>query len=60
MRIFQFFHHLYIIELDVQKLIDRLEGAPNLYIILELYGDFMVHQSLEETAIQSARYIRVT
>jgi len=49
MRILQLFHHLYIIELDVEILIDRFQGSANLDIILELDGDFVIDQGLEET-----------
>ncbi len=48
MWIFQFLYHLYIIKLDVEILVDRLQRAADLYIILEFDSDLMVDQSLEE------------
>ena len=48
MRIFELFHHLYIIELDVEVLVDRFQGSTDLYVVLELDGDFVVDQCLEE------------
>lgn len=49
MRVFQLFHHLDVIELDVQELIDRLQGSPDRDVILEFDGDFVVHERLEKT-----------
>ncbi len=51
MRILQLFHHLYIIELDVEVLIDRFKSSPYLNIVLELDGDLVVDQCLEEAVI---------
>ena len=48
MGIFQLFHHLYIIELNIEVLIDRFQGPADLNVVLELDGDFMVNQGLEE------------
>ena len=50
MWIFPFLHHLYIIELDIEVLIDRFQSSADLDIILELDGDFVIDQGLEETA----------
>lgn len=49
MWIFQLLHHLYIIKLDIEVLIDRFQGPANLDIVFELDGDFVVDQGLEET-----------
>jgi hypothetical protein len=48
MGIFQLFYHLYIIELDVEVLVDRFQRSTDLYVVLELDGDFVVDQCLEE------------
>jgi hypothetical protein len=48
MRILQLFHHLYVIELDVEVLVDRFQGPTYLDIVLELDGDFVVNQCLKE------------
>ena len=48
MRILQLLHHLYIIELDVEILVDRFQRSAYLNVILELDSDFMVDQCLEE------------
>jgi hypothetical protein len=48
MRIFQLLHHLYIIEFNIEVLVDRFQGSANLDIVLELDGDFVVDQGLEE------------
>lgn len=37
-----------VLQLDVQVLVDALEGAPDLYVVLELDCDLMVDQGLEE------------
>jgi hypothetical protein len=38
MRVFELFEDRDVVELDIQVLIDRLEGAPNRNVILELNG----------------------
>ena len=48
MRILDLLEHLNLVELDVEELIDGLEGAANGDIILQFDGDFMVYQRLEE------------
>lgn len=40
-----------IIQLDVQVLVNALQCAADLNIILELDGDLMVHEGLEEAVI---------
>ncbi len=52
MWILQFLQHLYVGELNVEVLVDRLERAANGDVILELHCYFLVHQSFEETAIR--------
>lgn len=41
-------HHADILELDVQVLVDRLQHSADLDVVLELDGDLVVHQGLEE------------
>lgn len=48
MRILQLLHHLYIVQLDIEVLIHRLECASDGDVVLELDCHFVVHQSLEE------------
>jgi hypothetical protein len=42
-------HGLCVIELDVQVLVDRLEGAANLDFVFEFDGDFLLDERFEET-----------
>lgn len=49
MRVLDLFDHGNVIELDVQVLVDALEGAADLDVVLELDGDLMVDEGLEET-----------
>ncbi len=51
MGVLHLFHHGNVIELDVKILVDRFQCASYLDIVLELDGDFVVDQGLEE-AIQ--------
>jgi len=37
-----------VLELDVEVLVDALEGAADLDVVLELDGDLMVDEGLEE------------
>jgi hypothetical protein len=37
-----------VLQLDVEVLVDALERAPDLYVVLELDCDLMVDQGLEE------------
>ncbi|CAG8953797.1 hypothetical protein HYFRA_00006689 [Hymenoscyphus fraxineus] len=48
MGILQFLHYLYVVEFDVEVLVDGLQHALDLDVVLELDGDFMVYQGLEE------------
>lgn len=48
MRVFDLIHHLNVIELDVQELVDRLEGAADRDVILELHGDLVIDEGFEE------------
>ena len=54
MRVFDEVQHFDVIELNVEVLIDRLEGASNANIVLKLNGDRLVGQGLEETARELA------
>lgn len=40
--------HLYVVELDVEELVDGLERAADGDVVLELDGDFVVDERLEE------------
>ncbi len=48
MRILQLILQLNIIQLDIQELVDRFEGAFDRDVVLELDGHFMVDEGLEE------------
>ncbi len=48
MRVLQFLNNLYIIQLDIQELVYRLQGTTNLDIIFKLHGDFMVDESFKK------------
>jgi hypothetical protein len=39
-----------VVQLDVQELVDALEGASDADLVLELDGDFVVDQGFEEAA----------
>lgn len=41
-----------VVKFDIEILIDRLEGAPNANIVLELNGDRLVGQSLEKAGFK--------
>jgi hypothetical protein len=49
-RVFNEVQYFDIVELDVQVLVDRLQDPTNADVILELNGDSLVCQSLEEAA----------
>jgi len=51
MWIFQLLYHLYIIQLDIEELVDRLEGAADGDVVFEFNGDFVVDQCFEEAGI---------
>jgi hypothetical protein len=42
-------HGLGIVQLDVQVLVDALEGAADLDFIFEFDGDFLLDERFEET-----------
>lgn len=48
MRVAQLFVDRDVIQLDVEVLVDRLEGARHLDVVLELDGDGLVDEGLEE------------
>ena len=48
-RVLELLQDLDIIELDVEVLVDALQGPPDLNVILELDGDLVVDEGLEET-----------
>jgi hypothetical protein len=48
MRILDFIYDGNVVELDVQVLVDRLESAADEDIILQLDGDLVLDQRLEE------------
>lgn len=50
MGVLDLLHDLDVVELDVEILVDALEGALQLYIVLELNGDLMVDEGLEKAA----------
>lgn len=50
MRILELLHNLDIIQLDVEVLIDALERAADLNVVLELDSDLVVDERLEEAA----------
>lgn len=54
MWIFDLLQHLYIVQLDVEELIDRFQGSLDGDVIFELDGDFVVDKGFEEAAKDSA------
>lgn len=48
MWIFALFQHLNVVQLDVQILVDRLEGTADRDVVLELHGHSVVRKGLEE------------
>jgi hypothetical protein len=53
MRILNLLHDLYIIQLNIQILIDRFQRAADLDIVLELDRHLVVDERLEETATRT-------
>lgn len=53
-RIFELLDNLYILQLDVEILVDALEDAADLDIIFELDRDLLVDERLEEAEMPSA------
>ena len=54
MRVLQLFHHLDVVELNVEVLIHRLERPPDLNVVFELHRDLVVDERLEEAAKYTA------
>ncbi len=48
MRVLDLLEHLDVVELDVEVLVDALEDAADLDVVLELDGDLVVDQGFEE------------
>lgn len=53
MWVLDFLEHLDVIQLNVQILVDALENAAYLDIVLELDRDLMVDEGFEEAAAHS-------
>ena len=51
MRILQLLDDADVIELDVEVLVDALEGAADGDVVFELDGDFMVDERFEEAVV---------
>jgi len=51
--VFQLLYHRYVIELDIEILIDRFQSSADLDIVLELDGDFVVDQGLEKAVCKN-------
>jgi hypothetical protein len=49
MGVFDLLDNLDVIELDVEVLVNALEGSLDLNVVLELDGDLMVNEGLEKT-----------
>ena len=52
MRVLELLHNADIIQLDVQVLIHAFQCAADLNIVLELDGDLMVDEGLEEAVVE--------
>ena len=50
MWVLHLFHHRNIVQLDVEVLVHAFQSAAHRNVVLELDGDLMVHQCLEEAA----------
>ena len=48
MRVPQLVHDGYILQLDVQELVDALEGSSDRHIVFKLDGDLVVDEGFEE------------
>lgn len=48
MRVLELLNYLYIIQLDVEKLVHRFQGAFDRDIILEFDSDFVIHKGFEK------------
>lgn len=49
MRVFDLLDNLDVVELDIEVLVNALEGSLELNVVLELDGDLVVDEGLEET-----------
>jgi hypothetical protein len=50
MWVLHLFHHRNVVQLDVEVLVHALQRSAHGDVVLELDGDLMVHQCLEEAA----------
>ena len=41
-------HHVDVVELDVQVLVDGVQGPRECHVVLQLHSDLLPHQGLEE------------
>jgi hypothetical protein len=55
--VFELLDYRDVVKLDVEILVDALEGAPQLDVVLELDGDLVVDKGLEEAEMRSARRV---
>lgn len=51
MRVLELIDNLYVVELNVEILIDALEGASDLDVVLELDRHLVVDERLEEAVV---------
>ena len=49
------FHHRNVVQLDVEVLVDRFQGAADADVIFQLDGDGLVGESFEE-AVKNERF----
>ena len=54
-RVLDLLEHLDVVELDVEVLVDALEDAADLDVVLELDGDLVVDQGFEEAGVVGVR-----
>ena len=57
MRVLQVVDDADVVQLDVEVLVDALERAADLDVVLELDGDLVVDQGLEEAASGGQQHI---
>ena len=55
MRVLELLEDLDVVELDVEVLVDALEDAADLDVVLELDGDLVVDQGFEEAGVGEVR-----
>ena len=53
MWVFQLLNDANVIELDIQELVDALEGPADRDIVLQLHGYFVIHKRFEEAVRKS-------